>query len=179
MKQLFAKDKLVKTVGIATAALTLSVVTIIGAVSAQEPTDDGQTGRRGPRGNSELHAYLHSEDVRGQMKSALAEALGVTVEELEAAKENGQSIRELAEAQGVELSEVQEAKKAALIAAIEEAVDEGTITQEQADQMLERIENGNFRKGPRRGRGGNGDGFRGGFSGPRGGNGPANDATTL
>ena len=179
MKQLFTKDKLVKTVGIATAALTLSVVTIIGAVSAQEPTDDGQTGRRGPKGNSELHAYLHNEDVRGQMQSAIAEALGITVEELEAAKENGQSIRDLAEAQGVELSELQEARKAALIEAVEEAVDEGTITQAQADQMLERIENGNVRKGPRRGRGGHGDGFRGSFGAPRGGNGPAGDATTL
>ncbi|MEM7027977.1 MAG: hypothetical protein AAF629_00185 [Chloroflexota bacterium] len=275
MKQLFAKDKLVKTVGIAAAALTLSVVTIIGAVSAQEPTDEGQTGRRGQGRNSELRAYLQEVDARGQvkaamaevlgvsveeleaakeegqsirdlaeanevdretlqaakkdvmteilaqavadevitqeqadqfaeragrgfggkgkrggkgfgniidreeMKSAVAEALGLSVEELEAAKEAGQSIRDLAEAQGIELSDIQEAKKAALTEAIEEAVSEGTITQAQADQMLERIENGNFGRG-RRGSRGNGDGFRGGFGGPRGGdNAPADSGTSL
>ena len=142
MKQLFAKDKLVKTVGIATAALTLSVVTIIGAVSAQEPTDDGQTGRRGPRGNSELHAYLHSEDVRGQMKSALAEALGVTVEELEAAKENGQSIRDLAEANNVDRETLKAAKDEVMQEVLAQAVVDGVITQEQADQFAERAGRG-------------------------------------
>ena len=56
MKQLFAKNKIVKSVGITVAALAISVVTIVGAVSAQEPTGEGQTGRRSLGGNSELHA---------------------------------------------------------------------------------------------------------------------------
>ncbi|MEM7027958.1 MAG: hypothetical protein AAF629_00090 [Chloroflexota bacterium] len=154
MKSLFKNNKLVKSAGITFAALAISVVTIVGVVSAQEPAEGEQNGRRGFRGNSELHAYLHSEDVKADMQSAIAEVLGLTVAELEAAKENGQSIRDLAEENNVDLATLSAAKLSVKADALADAVADGIISQDEADQMLERFENrGN---GGRRGGRGNG-----------------------
>lgn len=102
---------------------------------AQTASPDGRGhGNRGNRGNS----WLTSEE-----KLALtAEALGMTVEELTAAKEAGQSMEEILEAQGLTAEEFQAAKQAAMIAAVNQAVADGELTQEEADALIERIENG-------------------------------------
>ena len=89
------------------------------------------------------------------MKTAVADALGMTVEELDAAQADGQRLPEIAAAQGVEMSAVQEAVQAAHEAAIAQAVADGLITQEQADQLLN---HGGFGMG----------GPHGGKGGPRG-----------
>jgi uncharacterized protein (DUF433 family) len=94
------------------------------------------------------------------IKEAAADALGITVEELEAAHEEGTRLPDLAEELGVDLADVEAAVQAAREAAVQQAVQDGLITQEQADQIL----SGNgFRDGRR--------GGPGGFRGPRGGNG--------
>jgi hypothetical protein len=68
----------------------------------------------------------------------LAEALGISVEELEAAQAEGQTFFNLAEANGVELEELWQVMQDARAEAIEQAIADGAITQEQADWMLER-----------------------------------------
>jgi hypothetical protein len=65
-----------------------------------------------------------------------AEALGMTVEELQAAREAGKSMADLLEEQGLTAAQFQEAMTAARQAAVEKAVADGVITQEQADQIL-------------------------------------------
>lgn len=74
------------------------------------------------------------------MKTIIADALGITVEELEAAHADGQRLPELAEELGLDLATVEADIQAGLTTAINQAVTDGTITQEQADAMLARME---------------------------------------
>jgi len=93
-------------------------------------------------------------------ESVLADLLGIPVEELEAAKEDG-SIRDLVEASGLTPEEIQVAMEEARAVAVAEAVADGVITQEQADQLEEapgRGGKGGSRGGSPRGSQGNGEG---------------------
>ena len=75
-----------------------------------------------------------------------AEALGLTPEGLFTQLHEGNSLEEIAEEQDVDLESVQEAIKAARADAmrenIQKAVEDGTISQEQADWMLEGMDKG-------------------------------------
>ncbi|MEA3459166.1 MAG: hypothetical protein U9R11_00565 [Chloroflexota bacterium] len=77
---------------------------------------------------------------------AAAEALGLTPEELFAELHAGKSLADIAKAQGVELKAVHDAMKAARVEArkqaIEQAVENGRMSQEQADWLLEGLELG-------------------------------------
>lgn len=90
-------------------------------------------GQRGPRGEgNELRGIID----RGIMMEATADALGITREDLEASRENGQSLLDLATAQGVSMAEVEEAVQTAVTDSLNQAVADGTLTQEQADQFM-------------------------------------------
>lgn len=91
-------------------------------------------GKGGGRGL--LHGLMQQIFDREAMHATIAEALGMTVAELEAAHADGQRLPEIAEAQGVTLEAVKTAVEAARTAAIEDALAAGTITQEQADLLL-------------------------------------------
>ncbi|RME40575.1 MAG: hypothetical protein D6796_17045, partial [Caldilineae bacterium] len=71
------------------------------------------------------------------MHTAIAEALGLSVEEFDAARAEGQTLWQIAEAQGVDMADVRAAMDEVRAQAIQQAVDEGLITQEQADWMLQ------------------------------------------
>lgn len=140
----------------------------------QQAVDEGQLTQE------QADAIISGEGLRSVMgdifnadlmKTAVADALGMTVEELDAAQAGGQRLPEIAEAQGVELSVVQEAVQAAHEAAIAQAVADGLITQEQADQLQNRGPGFGGRGGPRGHHGGGMNGgmgngrFGGGFQG--------------
>lgn len=78
---------------------------------------------------------------RAERLQGIADAIGITVEELEAAKAEGQTLAEIA---GDDLPALVDHLTAEATEKIEEAVAEGRITQEQADEKLdglsERIE---------------------------------------
>ena len=125
----------------------------------------GRGGKHGSEGNSELRSY---------MSEAIAEALGMTVEELEASKEAGENFRDIVEAQGLSDEELSTLMQEARSAALDAALEDGVITQEQLDEFESR--DGGFGPGGRHGGRGNNDGtgerpFGGeGFQG-KGGNG--------
>ena len=106
---------------------------------------------------------------------AAAEALGMTTDELSAELWAGRTLADVAEEKGVDLVELHETVQAAVQAemksamtdAVNQAVQDGTITQDNADWLLEGLDNG-FIPGFGFGRGGHG-GFRG--PDPRGGGG--------
>jgi hypothetical protein len=79
------------------------------------------------------------------MFDTAAEALGLTPEELFAELHAGESLADIAEAKGVDVQTVYDAMSAArgeaMQQALQQAVEDGRITQEQADQMIERLEN--------------------------------------
>ena len=79
---------------------------------------------------------------REGLHAALAEALDLSVEEFEAAVESGERISTLAEAAGVTKEELGEIFSSFRSDAIAQALAEGKITQDQADEMLERMEAG-------------------------------------
>jgi len=95
-----------------------------------------------------------------------AQALGLAVDELQAARQAGKSMADLLTEKGLTQAEYEEAYQAAYEAAVAKAVTDGIITQEQADEILSKTGllggPGNF------GRGGPGGGGPGGPGGPRG-----------
>ena len=87
-----------------------------------------------------------------KMLEAKAEVLGLSVEDLQTAKEQGQTFQDIAEDQGLSVDELcaqmqekrqefRAQKMEARKTHIEELVANGTITREQADEKLEWLEN--------------------------------------
>lgn len=117
----------------------------------------------------------HREEMRAEKQQSIADALGITVEDLEAAREEGTTLAELA---GDDLSAIVDLFTTQATERIEEGVASGRITQEQADERLDglaeriesRVEDGG-------GFGRRGDGHRGRHGhGPRGGDAPFAEA---
>ncbi|MBC7236671.1 MAG: hypothetical protein H5T69_12600 [Chloroflexi bacterium] len=77
---------------------------------------------------------------------AIAQALGMTADELSAKLQAGEKLADLAEAAGVDLQTLKNAadaaRQAAVREAIEQAVKDGKLTREQADWMLQGLEQG-------------------------------------
>ena len=119
---------------------------------AEDGLPFGKMGHRGGRGRG-ISLGLNQAD-------ALAEKLGLSLDELQEKLSAGETLSEIAEAQGVDLEEVQEALSAEKLEAqkanIQQAVEDGKMTQEQADWMLQGIDQGfmPMRGGARGGRGG-------------------------
>jgi len=74
------------------------------------------------------------------MVATVAEALGLTPEELEARHDAGETLWEIAEAEGLSAEEIQDLMFSAHDAALEDAVANGWLTQEQADWMDSHME---------------------------------------
>ena len=115
-------------------------------------------------------------------REGLAEILGLTREELRDKLQDGKTLEELAEAAGVDLEayreEIRQTKQVDLETRIEEALDNGDITQDHADWLLEGLDKG-FLDNPFVGFGGRGSSGRpdmdgAGMPGMRGGK-PSSD----
>lgn len=102
---------------------------------------------------------------------AVAKTLNLTPTQLFEQLHSGKTLSEIAEAQGVDLQAVQEAQRASRVQAmkdkIAQAVTAGTITQEQADWLLQGLDKGWAFGGRGMGFGFDGHG-RGGMRGMRG-----------
>jgi len=120
--------------------LALLVVGVIGATNAYAQSQSsglfhggGPGDGRGPRlGQAELEVA--------------AQALGMTTDELTAALQSGKTLEQIAQDAGVDFQKVQNAIQAAHAAEmrtrIQQAVTDGTITQENADWLLEGLDKG-------------------------------------
>ena len=73
------------------------------------------------------------------MIAAFAEALGLTPEELETRRDGGETLWQIAEAQGISSEDFATLWTDARTAALEQAVSDGVIAQEQADWMIQRM----------------------------------------
>lgn len=78
--------------------------------------------------------------LRGDVGEAVAQALGITTDELRQAHQDGQTLADLAEANGVDEQDVIAAIVDTLEAHIDEALANGRITQDQADQMKANVQ---------------------------------------
>jgi hypothetical protein len=138
--------------------LALLAVGVYGAttVYADEGNPPQPFGERGPGGPGGSHG---GRGLDGAALEAVAEALDMRTDELSAALEEGKTLHELADEAGVDVQEIFDAMSAlraeSMRERIAQAVEDGTMTQEKADWLLEGLDKG-FLDGP-------GFGFRGHF----------------
>ena len=106
-------------------------------VSAKSPGNNGFTS---PLGTPHAHEQRPQQLLNGIINrdKLTAQALGITVEALEAARQNGTHLDELITQLGLDEATVHQAIEDAFTAAIQQAVTDGTLTQEQATQLLNR-----------------------------------------
>jgi hypothetical protein len=152
----------------------LAVLVVVGAIGAGIAYADDSTpptgtlfGRGGPHGGRGLGT--------AELEAA-AEVLGMTADDLKSALQSGQTLEEIATEKGVDIADVQAAIQAVhseeMRAQIEQAVTDGTMTQDKADWLLEGLDKGYLDGGL-----GFGLGFgRGGHGSPDGMGQPANNA---
>jgi len=101
-------------------------------------------GRWGGEGLRLLpRAWLSVADDRelnDDMERALAEGMGLTLEDLTARLNDGESLRSIAEAEGLSESELETLWTSAWEGALESAVVDGALTPAQADWMLQHMQ---------------------------------------
>jgi hypothetical protein len=90
-------------------------------IITQEQVDEMQRRR-------DLQSYLNRD-------ALLAEALGMTVEDLQAAYQEGETLTDLLNENGLDAETARDKVQEAYAAALAQAVEDGVITQEQADEM--------------------------------------------
>lgn len=130
---------MLKRLGMAVLALSVVVVGLAGVALAQDTTPPAEVvcpygeacGGYGLGGHG-MRGYGYA----GTMPTLLAEALGMTTEELYAAQKAGQTVAEIAAAQGVDLADVVVAVVAPHAERLTQAVADGRLTQEQVDLRL-------------------------------------------
>ena len=170
-------NKLMKIAGIV--IVLVAAVALVGttAVFAQGPSTPngtpvtGQIGRGSPPAGAGGGLGVMAVD-EAEMHAAIADVLGISVEEFEAALAEGETPYTLAQTLGVDFAEVRAAMDALHAEALQQAVADGLITQEQADWILSHQGGngggaGNMVRGNGlgRGAGGAGRGGNGGFGG--------------
>jgi hypothetical protein len=159
------------------ALLVVGALTVFmtGTAMAQEETPTPESRPFGWRGFG--RGFVHNLGGEVGLQAA-AETLGMTSEELSTALWGGQSLADLANEKGVDLQDVRDAVNAAheqaMRDAIQGAVEDGQLTQEHADWLLEGLDKGFLGDrglggfgscgGPRGHRGFSGRGDSGGFS---------------
>jgi hypothetical protein len=142
--------------------VTLVVIGVIGATNAYAQSQPSAFPHGGGPGGGRGGLGLEGLQIA-------ADALNMTTDELITALRSGKTLEDLATEAGVDIQDVQDAIQAARATdmrdRIQQALDDGTITQEHADWLLEGLDKG-FIGGP--------DGF--GFGGGHGpGFGPGRD----
>lgn len=78
----------------------------------------------------------------GSVATSIADLFGMTTDELQSAREGGQSLADIAKDKGVDEQTVVDTMLESRKEALDQAVAGGQITQEQADAMLERMKAG-------------------------------------
>jgi hypothetical protein len=153
----------------------LAVLVVVGAISAGIAYADNSTP---PTGTSDGRGDPHGGRGLGQTElEAAAKVLGMTTDELSTALKDGKTLEDLATAANVDIQDVKDAINAIhtqeMRTQIEQAVADGTMSQDKADWLLEGLDKG-YLDGP-------GFGFGFGRGGPDGHGGmgqpPVNQAT--
>lgn len=120
-------------------ALGLSGLLAIGIVGGASATFN-DTGDGGPRAEF-AHRRPHFRPVVASIKSIM-ETCDLAREELKAGYQAGQSINEILEAKGSDPAQCKADVLAKLDARLQEAVDNGKITEERKAEMLAKAEEG-------------------------------------
>ena len=94
-----------------------------------------------PNGMLGMHnSMMGANGMHEQVMTAVAKKLGLTYAELNTALQNGQTVAQLAQAKGVSLDALKTAALDAMRTSFAELVKQGVMTQEQADWMLDHMD---------------------------------------
>ena len=122
-----------KLLGLAIGVVAITALTLGGTVFADTPAEtDTQTYCAGYGG----HCF-HGEGAI--CSETVSELLGLTPEALCELRQEGKSLAEIAAEQGVTVDELVEAIMAEKIDAVQAKADDSTLTQEQADLMIQQM----------------------------------------
>jgi len=117
--------------GAGTAALVYTQISKSGVLSNNLAGNQAVPGDWiGQRGLGLREDFLHDE-----MMAALAEKLGITANDLEARLAKGETLAQIASSKGLTVDQFQKLMTDARNQAIDQAVKDGKLTQEQADWM--------------------------------------------
>ena len=86
-------------------------------------------------------AGVGANGMHEQVWTAVAKKLGLTYAELNTALQNGQTVAQLAQAKGISLEALKTAALDAMKTSFAELVKQGVMTQQQADWMLDHMDN--------------------------------------
>ena len=101
----------------------------------------GASAGVGGRGMMGMHnSMMGTNGMHQQVWTAVAKELGLTYEELTSALQNGQTVAQLAQAKGVSLDALKAAALDAMKTSFAELVKQGVMTQQQADWMLDHMD---------------------------------------
>lgn len=132
-----------KVAGIVLAGIVLvGVAAFGGARLAQAQNPVTVNGFAGPYGPGMMAGPVNGDggwmfDYHDQMITALASALGMSVDDLNKEFQSGKTLAQIAEEKGISADKLQEAMLKAQGDVMAQAVKDGKLTQAQADQMLE------------------------------------------
>ncbi len=108
--------------------------------------DDGGPNRPFARGEGFDGKRGGERGLDGEALETVADLLNMSTDEVTAAFEEGKNLQDLADEAGVDIEDIQDAMSAlredAMRERIATAVEEGTMSQEQADWLLEGLEKG-------------------------------------
>ncbi len=128
--------KKVLTVGLALLLVSVAGLAMGVGVSAQE-SEETTTPQEEILPTS---GWGHLRAGMGALSEAISDLLGLTPEEIRTEREAGKTLAEIANEQGITDEALIEAIVAGQEEAIEQALAEGTITQEQADWLIAKAE---------------------------------------
>ena len=116
------------------------------AVTPQYPGNGGPNGARGGNGDGTGIPMERNINLDGllddAMASYIASELGITVDELKSREAAGETLVEIGLSLGFDQQTILDLHTDARIAALNQAVADGSITQEQADWMISRLDFG-------------------------------------
>ena len=126
-------------------AVVLGVLTAFGLgvtiASAQSPTPAPGAPGFGPmRGYGVAGGTGWNADWYTKAQEAVAKALGMTVDQLNAEYRAGKTLAQIAQAKNVSLEKLHDAMEDVHKAALQQAVKDGKLTQAQADAILARMD---------------------------------------
>lgn len=123
------------------------IIKTVNTATEQTPNEDSagytcpMTGEEMGRGGAGMGMGMgRGMQFSDSTHSTIADALGMTTEELQTARSEGKTVAELANEKGVSVDELVTKLIEARKANLEQLKEEGKITQEQMDQMLTNME---------------------------------------
>ena len=132
--------KNIKSILIGGLLVALLVIGVVGATNAYAQTPTNTPLHQGGPGGGQGRGLGQAE------LEAAAKVLGMTTDELSTALQGGKTLEQLAQDANVDLQDVQDAIQAAhateMRTRIQQAVTDGTITQENANWLLEGLDKG-------------------------------------